>query len=150
VRTIDAFTKNAVSNGIQIKIVSYFFLFLFYLAFPPPIFTVGVYTQRREEESDLRDIKFEYLVLILLNLVNMLVEALETVLSFEQFGLVTVRIRASPNLGRGVLVGMVLMIVEKSKTGRKESHPGFKWCTHLAPQEKLCIPFSNVGIGSWC
>jgi hypothetical protein len=60
-----------------------------------------------EKESHLRDIKFEYLVLVLLGLANMLVQVLQTVLSFERSGLVAIRILVSPNLGRGIFVGLV-------------------------------------------
>jgi hypothetical protein len=58
--------------------------------------------KRREGESDLRDIKLEYLVLVLLDLVNMLVKALQAVLSLERSGLVAFRFRASLNRGRGI------------------------------------------------
>ena len=55
-----------------------------------------------ERESHLHDIKFEYLVLVLLDLVNMFVQVLQTVLSFERSGFVAIRFLVSPNLGRGI------------------------------------------------
>jgi hypothetical protein len=55
-----------------------------------------------EKESHLRGIKFEDLVLVILNLVNMLVQVLQTVLSFERSRLVAIRFLASANLGRGI------------------------------------------------
>jgi hypothetical protein len=55
-----------------------------------------------EKESHLHDIKFEYLVLVVLDVVNMLVQVLQTVLSFECSGLVAIRFLASANLGRGI------------------------------------------------
>jgi hypothetical protein len=54
-----------------------------------------------EKESHLRDIKFEYLVLVL-DLANMLVQDLQNVLSFERSGLVAIRFLVSPNLGPGI------------------------------------------------
>ena len=53
------------------------------------------------------DIKFEYLVLVLLDLVNMLAEVLETILSFERSGLVAIRFLASPISAEVSFVGMV-------------------------------------------
>ena len=54
-----------------------------------------------EKESHLRDIKFEYLVLVL-DLANMLVQDLQNVLSFERSGLVAIRFLVSPNLDPGI------------------------------------------------
>jgi hypothetical protein len=78
----------------------------------------------------------------------MLVEALETVLSFERSGLVAVRFRASPNLGR-VFSSAWLMIVEKSKTGERRAILGLNGAHILCTGKSFAYRFSNVGIETW-
>jgi len=99
IRNRDAFTKNTVSNRIQSKIISYFFLF--YFIFPLLIFRIRIiYIKSRRGISNLRKIKFKYLVLVLLSLINILIKAYKTIISFERARLIALRFRASPNLGR--------------------------------------------------